>query len=522
MSNDTNKKEMITEQAAPETAEPKKGKKPRKKGKFSNMLHNKKFKHGSMSTVMIVVVVVVAILLNIGAGALVDRFPSLNMDLTSDKRLSLSEKSEEVAQNVQNDTKIIFLATQETLENYYGDQATRFIQLAAKLAEVNGKISVEYVDLEKNPGFLSQYEEADSLDMLSVIVESPKRHKILSIEGDLMEYSSTDQAWYNNADAAFASALLMVNSEKLPVVTFTTGSGEQDYSSLMSYLQDNNFDCNELNLLTAAEVPEETDVLVLNAPSHDLTQEQIAVLDDYLSTTEDDANHLLVTFNPSQAADMPNLKAFMEDWGIGVQTEASYILESDSNRYVRVPQLPLLQIDEEGLLSSLADLNKPVVATAIVQLEKLFDYQSGVTVSDVITTYDTAFGVPAGVDENWEPEESSYKSFPVLTYSTSGTFINGVFQGASVTACASSDLLNSFLSQSSFGNAESVLNLFRYLTNTTDTSEDIYITPVEVSQNNITMTASQVTTYGLVIFTIILPLAVLIVGFVMWLRRRHL
>ena len=83
-------------------------------------------------------------------------------------------------------------------------------------------------------------------------------------------------------------------------------------------------------------------------------------------------------------------------------------------------------------------------------------------------------------------------------------------------------MLNGFLSQSSFGNAESVLNLFRYLTNTTDSSEDIYITPVEVSENNITMTASQVTTYGLVIFTIIIPLAVLVVGFVMWLRRRHL
>ena len=66
-----------------------------------------------------------------------------------------------------------------------------------------------------------------------------------------MEYSSTDQAWYNNADSAFASALLMVNSEKLPVVTFATGDGEQDYSNLKSYLQDNNFDCNEVNLLTA-------------------------------------------------------------------------------------------------------------------------------------------------------------------------------------------------------------------------------------------------------------------------------
>ncbi len=66
------------------------------------------------------------------------------------------------------------------------------------------------------------------------------------------------------------------------------------------------------------------------------------------------------------------------------------------------------------------------------------------------------------------------------------------------------------------------MSLFRQLTGTTDSSEDIYISPVGVSQNNLTLSASQITTYGMIIFTVIVPLAVLVAGFVMWLRRRHL
>ncbi len=370
------------------------GKKPHKNGKSGKVgavLRNKKFKHGSMSTVMIIAVIIVAIALNIGAGALVDKFPSLNIDLTSDKRLSLSEKSQEVAQNVQNDTTITFLMSEEALQNYYGDQAVRFSQLAAKMAEINGKIKVQYVDLEKNPSFISKYTESTELTATSVIVESPKRHKILDIEGDLMKYNSNDQSWYNNADAAFASALLMVNSERLPVITFTTGTGEEDAANLKNYLQSNNFDCNELNLLTAAEIPAETDVLVLNAPAHDLTKEQVEILDKFLSVSDAAAHHLFVTFSPSQAANMPNLKAFMEDWGIGVRTKGSYILESDANRYVRYPQYPLLQINEEGLLEDIASANKPMVANSIVALEKLFDSQSGVSVQVVVSSYETAF-----------------------------------------------------------------------------------------------------------------------------------
>ena len=146
----------------------------KKNKKMSEKLKSKKFKYGSMSTLFVVGVLVLAVLLNVIASALVDRFPSLSLDMTTDKRMTMSDKLTEIVSGVNEKVEIIFLTTEDTLESTWGSEGTYLTQQVAKMAEANSNISVTYVDLEKNPSYVKDYDTARIL-MIIPLLSSRKR-----------------------------------------------------------------------------------------------------------------------------------------------------------------------------------------------------------------------------------------------------------------------------------------------------------------------------------------------------------
>lgn len=450
--------------------------------------------------------------------------------------MTLSEKLDEIVRNVNEKIEITFLATEDDLESNIGSEAVYIQQQVAKMAEANRNITVKYVDLEKNPSYIKDYAESDNLTDNSVIVKSDRRYRVLSIFNGILQ-SSTDSStgsttWTNNSEMVFASAIKAVTSEKLPVVAFATGNGEQDGESLQTYLNNNNFECSTVDLLSVSEIPDNIDVLVLHAMSADLTKVQVDMLDKFLQNGSNLGKSLLVTFLPSQTT-MPNLNAFLNDWGINVIEGGGYVVESDSSRYAALPILPFLQKNtEEGTyLESLANNNNYILGYAPVPIEVLSDSKYGLQVETLVSTYDSAYMMPSDADENYKPEESDYKSYPVLTNSQTGSSINGEYRTSNVMVCASGLMLDpsmgngqiaSILSQQNLLNKEILMTWLRYNTGTTDDENTVYIEPAQVSTLNMTVTSAQITGYGLWVFTITIPILILIVGIVVWSRRRHL
>lgn len=66
------------------------------------------------------------------------------------------------------------------------------------------------------------------------------------------------------------------------------------------------------------------------------------------------------------------------------------------------------------------------------------------------------------------------------------------------------------------------MDVLRDNTGTTEEENIVYIESTDVGATNMTMTATQVQIVGLWIFVILVPLAVIIAGIVVWIRRRHL
>ena len=89
-----------------------------------NIFSSRRFKHGTLATVMTVGLVAVVVLVNVIVGLLVERFP-ISIDLTDNKIFELSDESIDYLKGIDQQIEISVLATEEDFSgtNAYYNQA---------------------------------------------------------------------------------------------------------------------------------------------------------------------------------------------------------------------------------------------------------------------------------------------------------------------------------------------------------------------------------------------------------------
>lgn len=527
-------------QEAPVTEETASAKKENKFSKYIEMfrrgIHDKKFRYGSMSTAFVAIVVVIAVVINIIASALVERYPTLNADMSTGNRMTVNEEILQIVENLPINVTVTFLTTKDDLEATYGTEAVYLQENLAKMVQASkGKLKLSYVDLERNPDYVSKFESESGLTSGDVIVESEKRYQILrlwSSGGDSIFQTevSYDEAGnaaytnYNNANTQFGSAFLKVTSNNVPVIAFMNGHNEGDYSTFKTFLSANNFECRDINLLTAAEIDKEIDVLVMFAPLDDLTEAQVKMIETFMDNEGKMGKNFFVAFSSDKKRDMPNLEGLLDEVGVSVIDDTyKYVMEDDSDNYQQTGSYPILSIKEDlggTKLNGFINTN-PLIGYMPVALETSMAPIASVTIDTLVASAVSTYGVPVDADDDFKPSE--FQSFPILVNAQRTAQTNGnVSVANNYTVCASAAMFNNaFLSSAGLSNQTLLLTLFRNLAGS-NAGASVYITPIEVTSYNLTMTNTQITVWGLWIFTIAVPLAALVAGFVTWRRRRHL
>lgn len=512
--------------------------KPAKKGNkkaWMQKIHGKNFKYGSMSTIITVVVIALTILVNVGAEALVNRFPSLKLDMSVGNRMSLSKDLTEIIDEVEHETEIIFCSPKEefergynsTLMQYVGADAmtegTRITSLAEKAAERNPNITVRYLDLDENPAFQNEFAN-ESLSGQNVIIRTQYRYRKLGLNDmylQTQDYSTGGYKYSSNVEYVLANALVATNLDDVPKVYFSTGHGESEAEYLEKVLTQNNFEAGSINLLTATEIDKNIDVIVISSPQSDFTVAQIEIMEEFLLNEGNYGKTVLFLMEPKREA-TPNLYAFFADWGLKVGAPGEVVLESNSSNYVQYPDTPLLNISsaEDSCLMDYADAT--VLGIDLVPLKVLFDYNNGVTTHVLLSTSDTAYIVPNGENTlSYSPSDEDYGKNAVLAYGEKFVSKNNDVLYSRVAICSSRHTLDGYVSTLS-GNKNITTQFFKYITDTVGNENAVYIDAIDFSATDLTLSQSFVNTVGLGVFTIGVPLVVLIIGLVIWLRRRHL
>ncbi|OGO91493.1 MAG: hypothetical protein A2Y17_05950 [Clostridiales bacterium GWF2_38_85] len=291
----------------------------------------KTVKYGSLSLAFVAVVLVAIVLLNLII-SLVEQKTSLNIDLTDTGVYSVSAAAKAFIEDIDTPITIYFCKERDKLDAD-GDAVLMVRNLIEEFGKEFDNITVKYIDIikDKEQADKWQKESTTSIQTYSIIVEGANgQFRHLYPAGFFVTAESTGDLYGFKGEVTLTNAIIQVSGEEQPVVAFTTGHTEDiSVNQLMVTLVESGFSVQVVDLTKDEEIPENTKILFINNPKYDFqgySAEQDGGVNeiDKLAAFMNDFNHIIVTVNPD-TPELPELSEFLSEWGLGWQTNTQII-----------------------------------------------------------------------------------------------------------------------------------------------------------------------------------------------------
>ncbi len=499
---------------------------------------SKTSRNGAMSMGMIAIVICIVVVINLIVGQLPERIR--NLDLTDNKLYEISDTSREVLGNLDKKVEIKVLAVKDSAD----DRIKTFL---SKYTALSDKLDVEWIDPVQHPSALEKYDTSSN----SIVVSCPDTDKSTTISFndilvvDEMSYyttGSTEPVSFDG-EGQMTSAVNYVISDISKNIYRTTGHGEGSFGTNVTDLMDKmNLKVNELNLLMENKIPDDCDLLMMYAPTKDLTEDEAKLLEDYLQ-----GGGKVYLILGAVEDSLPNLEGVMKIYGLTMAD--GYIADPDrcyqGNYYYIFPELSVSGELSENISSQMVLL---VNSRGMTQTDAARD---SISVNSFMTSSNSAHAVTADGDE-----EGSYIMGAVATETVdveaeeADTSDAGEAEDISSSDTDEAEDTNSFDTEDSdtsdgdeedSGTTEARLTVMtspamidEQITSTFTTLENLTLFMNTVSANfddiqNVAIEAKSLeVTYntmqhaGLISLVLIfgIPVIVLISGFVVWWKRR--
>lgn len=509
-----------TEDTKAKKAKNKKSKPQKEKGKFKKFMKSRKAKHGTVAMAITALVIVMVIVLNIIIGLLVNRFPDLELDLTSNNSFALQDDTIDYVSHLNNDVTVYILMEKDKFES----QGTYFVQAQKMLNKMasksDGKMKIKYVDLTSNPSFTSNYPNVDWQSSSAnniVLVESGKQYKVLTLT-DCFEYDEQTYNYYGTysftgtkIEQAVVTAILNVTTDDKVVVDMIKGNNEQDYSSLKSLLENNAYQVNEVSLATG-DFDKDAKVAIMYAPSVDLDEKIVEKLSTWLSN-DGKYGRSLIYVPTADMGEMPNLDDFLKEWGMSI--DRGYVFETDETALVNANSPYAFTVSYGDYYKDNLKNSKIPVVVSESHAVNITDEN---TAHALLKTTNKAGVLPIDADKSWDYKDAITGNGENVA--AEGVMTNEDKKSSRVVVFGSYIMFSdTIMKYNSFNNSAYFMNVI----NTIADKEDVGITIESKSIDNTELGITDVATQNtmLVVFVIVIPIAILVAGFVFWLRRRN-
>ncbi len=525
--------------------------------KTSSFAKKRKFKHGTYAIVLTAAFVAVVILLNIGATLLASKV-NLTVDLTANKDFSVSEENKEYIKKIEREVNIVVCCDRDTyigdyygslLENRYWDSVyfssqgadtelddyfNQNTKLLDEYSKINSNITVKYADpsVPEFNEYTSKYPNA-TLRTGNIIVESTfklngeevTRHKILDTD-DIFTVDSTSYVSYgislitaNRIETAVTSAIYAVTSDSAFKVVLITANEGKAIGNLQNLMEMNNYDFAVVDSLLGYSIPKDTDLVIISAPKHDYSGDELKIIDDYLHIDDDDSRALMYIGNADNS-NLPNLNELVSEWGYVIEPDNTLVETNNSNAYYSNFNFGYKLTEENGVIDKigeknymfLANLNAPVTAKEI----------SGRSVKTLLEIPSSVVARPNNAPEDWEPADAELKGpFVGLGLTTLSQYdANNKLHTASFIMLNSVDFINSmFNDYAEVGNIEALMATIDSVVGREDIGISFDTRTFETS--SFTTPSNGATVAMRIVFIGIIPLAILSCGIIVWIRRRR-
>lgn len=481
---------------------------------MKNIFNSRRFKHGSLATLTTVIVLAVIVIINVVATMVLDRFP-LNIDLTKDNRFELTQESVDFVKGIDEEIKITVCVDELTFKGA-GEIYKQAYEIITGYEKHNKNIKVSFVDLAKEPTFAQKYSTLQ-LNVADIIVESGLRVKKVGLD-ELVKTSQdqSGQAIYSSqAEQAMTSALMYATDKNPITATVLTGTDNADISGYTNLLQKNNYQINTQNLLTE-DIDQTTALVVMGAPSADLSVEQVKKLETYLDNDGQFGKSMVYIASKDYPIG-PITAEFLANWGMMV--DSGVLFETNSQMAIGNNFTMVNQIVDPDTLSALKTDTLPVVNRYSNPIITLFEESDNRKTTVIAATSDTNLIVPIDAPEDFDLAAQKQGVYNTIVKGEKNRF-EGITKHTSSVLVVGSDAMlgETFLQNAGFNNGDLMITLTNAMTKKTG---GVRIIPVEFANEIFTVTQAQ---SGLITiaFMIILPIAVLLLGLIVFLRRRHL
>lgn len=460
---------------------------------------------GAYSTGMIAVVLVIAVFLNLAVSSLPDSYTTV--DVTSQKLYSLTATTKKMLKELSEDVTIYVINAENNQDTLVGKTLESY-------ADLSDHIEVVYKDPVVSPDFYKEY--TDSISINSLIVECGDRFQVINYS-DLYAYdfnSSTYQQTVSGYDAEglLTSAIAYVTGENTSAVYRLEGYGEQTLEPAFSDgVKKENVVLENLTLLTSEGVPENATGVMILSPTNDLNEDDAQKLIDYLN--RGGKIFLSTSYKEHFSEEMPNLTKVLNYFGLSIGD--GLIVEQDESMMYQSPLYLLPEVEADSLTQNVFGKTYDFVMMPYTQ-PILIDETEGVTVTQLLSTSQSAYS-KTGLNESGELKKADGDP--------EGPFAVGVHVEKALDSEKTAEIIvySSDMLFTEVSNRYTMDNNLTLFTNAMSTmvgkTESISI-PVKSYQAEVVTVPMASSVRLAVLFMGIIPAASLVIGIVIWVRRK--
>ena len=452
-------------------------------------------RRGAFSAGVTALAVAAVILFNLIASQLPESWAQL--DMSGSGIYNITDTTRTYLDGLEDDVEIHVLADPDNLDS----RITRFLDIYAALSD---HLSLEYTDPNVYPSVLTTYDvEADTVVVTCEATGRQESFSISDIIGfDLMSYymNGTYTETDFDGEGLLTSAIDGVLTGTTRAVYATQGHGETAVPlSIEERFKRVHMSVEDINLLTDG-IPDDCSLLLINAPTEDLADDELTMILDYL------AQGGQVIYNMAgELVELPNFNTLCATYGMNV---VDGMIADTSRYYQNIPYLFFPVVDTSVDAASSLPSDAMVLFFASRGFTLTDPARDTITVSSFLSTSENGVAV---VDEENQPQ---------------GTYVVGAVATeeidedttARLTVYGSDSLINSDV-YSSYPNVENRDLFMDSVIVGFDDVSSISIEPV-----SLLVPTNTITTGGIwsLLLIVVIPLALLICGLIRWLHRRKL
>ena len=464
------------------------------------------------STGMIAIVVALTVVVNLIASALPETYTQI--DATSQKLYSITKDTEKYLDTLKDDVTLYVMVN----KNSKDDNVDRTLQ---KYASASKHVKVKYVDPNVSPTFASKYTDND-VTSNSIIVVCGDRSKVIDYNSDIYEYSYDSSYNYSvtgyDCEGQVTAAIQYVTSESTTNVYELTGHDESTLSGDFSEVFQKRFmNVGSLSLLNVDAIPEDCQAIFITAPQSDLSEDDLSKLSQYLGN----GGKIYLSIDYSKWNDLTNFKKLLSDNNI--ETTESLLAETDRSYYYQSPFYLLPNVENTEVSSSVAGMTQVFVPYS-VGLTYTGEDDSNVT--SFMTTSDTTIAKAAANIAAVQSQADAANIASAQDGDTQGQYSLGIMvtneNGGELCVLGSAMMCTDSANQIVSGHNATLFNgIVNALVTTDDGNSDnaVVIAAKDYTVSNLTVSANAMLVYG-ILWGIFMPIALIIIGIIVWARRR--